>query len=233
MSVPAREQILKLLKEKSVMKQDVFRNTQNVFEDLKKVVKTISDDLKHEVATIDKRVMVDCKFTGDYEIEYKVAGDVLVFYMHTNVFEFDHSHAMFKSRYIKDNNYNSYCGIIYVYNFLADSFKYNRFSDLGYLIGRIFINREGRFFVEAKPPLGYKYTSFSTTPINVEHLKEIVNDLTVYALNFDLYTPPADTVREISVNEIQERIQSDKLKTGKRLGFKFMNERHAGDEINF
>ncbi len=228
-----REQILKLLKEKSVMKQDVFKLTQHVFDDLKKVVKEISDDLRHEVSGIDKRVTIDCKFTGDYEIDYKVAGDVLVFYMHTNVFEFDKSHAMFKTGYIKDNIYNSYCGIIYVYNFLADSFKYNRVSDLGYLIGRIFINRESKFFVEAKPPLGYKYTSFSTTPITTEILKEIVNDLTLHAINFDLFTPPAEAVREITVNEIQERIQSDKLKTGKRLGFRFMSENMPGDEINF
>ena len=65
MGIPAREQILKLLKEKSVMKQDVYKNTHLVFEDLKKVVKDISDDLKHEVSKIDKRVGVDCKFTGD------------------------------------------------------------------------------------------------------------------------------------------------------------------------
>ena len=233
MSTPARQQILKLLKEKSVMKQDVYKSTHNVFEDLKKVVKDISDDLKHEAAAIDKRVGIDCRFTGDFEIEFKVAGDVLVFYMHTNVFEFDKSHIMFKSGYVKENVYNSYCGIIYVYNFLADSFKFNRFNDLGYLIGRIFINRENRFFVEAKPPLGYKYTSFSNSPITSDNLKEIVNDLTLYALNFDLFTPPSDAVREISVNEIQERIQSDKLKTGKRLGFRSLNDSASGDEINF
>ncbi len=233
MSMPAREQILKLLKEKSVMKQDVYKHTHNVFEDLKKVVKDISDDLRQEVSGIDKRVSVDCRFTGDFEIEFKVAGDVLVFYMHTNVFEFDKSHVMFKTGYVKENIYNSYCGIIYVYNFLADSFKFNRFSDLGYLIGRIFINRECRFFVEAKPPLGYKHTSFSPTPITSDNLKEIVNDLTIYALNFDLYTPPSDAVREISVNEIQERIQSDKLKTGKRLGFRSLNDSSSGEEINF
>lgn len=221
-----------MLREKSVVKQDIYLNTQKVFEELKKKVKMISDDLKSEAANIDNRIGVETKFTGDQEIEMKVAGDVLVFYMHTNVFEFDKSHPMFKTGYIKENNYNSYCGIIYIYNFLADSFKYNRLNDLGYLIGRIFINREMRFFAEAKPPLGYKYNTFSTEPITPEILDEIVNDLIIYALSFDLFTPPADAVREISVNEIQERIQSDKLKTGKRLGFRFQGDANIGDGLN-
>src|ERR1700741_2439037 len=109
MSSTQREQILKLLEEKAVVKQDIYRNTQNIFDELKKKVKEISDDLRKEAIRIDKRIGVESKFTGDQEIELKVAGDVLVFYMHTNVFEFDKSHPRFKTGYIKQNNYNSYC----------------------------------------------------------------------------------------------------------------------------
>ncbi|HKC66830.1 MAG TPA: hypothetical protein VKG26_01240 [Bacteroidia bacterium] len=226
-----RDQILQMLREKSVMKQDVYRNTQNTFDTLKDVVKSIADDLKTEVQKIDKRITVEFRFPSDHEIEFKVAGDMLVFYMHSNVFEFDKTHPMFKTGYVKQNELNSYCGIIYVYNFLADSFKYNRLQDLGYLISRLFVNRENRFFLEAKPPLGYKYSNFSETEISTEILKEIVYDLIAYAISFDLYTPPADNVREISLNEIIERVQSDKLKTGKRLGFKSQTEGNIGDEI--
>ena len=231
MSEPVRDQIIRLLKEKSVMKQDVFKNTIEVFEDLKKCIKQIGDDLSKEVEAVDKRVTLECKFTGDYQAEMKVAGDMLVFFMHTNVFEFDKSHPMFKTGYIKDNEYNSYCGIIYVYNFLADSFKFNRLSDSGHLIARIFINREKKFFLEARPPLGYKYANFSTQAISDVELKEIVMDLTLFAITFDLMTPPAEMVREISVNELFERVQSDKMRTGKRLGFRFQSEDRIGDAI--
>ncbi|HXU26967.1 MAG TPA: hypothetical protein VN698_07030 [Bacteroidia bacterium] len=226
-----RDQILKMLREKSVMKQDVYKNTQNTFDVLKDVVKTIAEDLRREVSQIDRRITIEFRFPSDHEIELKVAGDMLVFYMHSNVFEFDKAHPMFKTGYIKQNELNSYCGIIYVYNFLADSFKYNRLQDLGYLISRLFINRENRFFLEAKPPLGYKYSNFSDTEISSDTLKEIVYDLIAYAISFDLYTPPADNVREISLNEIIERVQSDKLKTGKRLGFKSQTDGNIGDEI--
>lgn len=231
MAETQRDNIVKLLREKSVMKQDVYRNTHDAFNLLKEVVKTIADDLKSEAAKIDRRIGVDYRFPSDHEIELKVAGDMLVFYMHSNVFEFDASHSMFKTGYIKKNPLNSYCGIIYVYNFLADSFKYNRLQDLGYLISRIFVNREMHFFLESKPPMGYKYGNFSEEPVSREILSEIVYDLIHYAISFDLYTPPSETVREISLNEILERVQSDKLKTGKRLGFNSQADTNFNDEI--
>ncbi len=228
-----KDQIVQLLKEKSVMKQDVFKNTKAVFETIKMVVNEICEELKHEAKAIDSRITVECISVGDYQLELKVAGDMLVFYMHTNVFEFEKSHPMFKTGYIKENHYNSYSGIIYIYNFLADSFKYNRLNDLGYLISRIFINRETHFFVESKPNLGYKYQNFSASPINQDVLKEIINELIIYCVSFDLFTPPAQAVNEISLHEIQERVQSDRLKTGKRLGFRMQNDSTSGFEFNF
>ncbi|MDP2386686.1 MAG: hypothetical protein Q8M29_09975 [Bacteroidota bacterium] len=228
-----KDQITQLLKEKSVMKQNVYRNTKAAFEQFKTVVNEICDELKEEAKGIDHRIHVDYDSIGDYQVELKVAGDVLVFYMHTNVFEFDKSHPMFKTGYVKENHNNSYCGIIYVYNFLSDSFKYNRLNDLGYLIARIFVNQESRFFVESKPNLGFKYQNFSPAPISKEAIKDIVNELIIYCISFDLYTPPTEAVKEISLNEIQERIQSDKLKTGKRLGFRFQNDATFGDDLNF
>ena len=139
--------------------------------------------------------------------------------MHTNVFEFEKSHAMFRTGYVKQNEYNSYCGIINVYNFLADSFKFNRLNDLGYIVCRIFVNREMKFFIEAKGPIGVKYSSFSTEPLNKEQLHEIINDLIIYAITFDLFTPPIEQVKEVSVFEIQEKVSSINLRTGKRLGY--------------
>lgn len=214
-----REVILKLLAEKSVMKQDVFANTFSVFSLLKEVLKDRADDLAPQVNKIDKRVTINFKDAGPQSMQIKVAGDMLDFYMHSNVFEFEPSHPMFKSGYIKNNPLNSYCGIINVYNFLADSFKFNRVNDLGYLIARIFINREKKFFIETKTQIGYKYSNFSAEPITKELLTEIVNELIIFAVTFDLFTPPYDAVRQVSVMEIQEKQSSNSLRTGKRLGY--------------
>lgn len=214
-----KEQIIKLLKEKSVMKQDVFRNTIAAFDMVKKCVQEIASDLNTETQAIDKRIVVSTLETTSYATQLKVAGDMLEFFMHTNVFEFDKSNPMFKTGYVKQNEYNSYCGIINVYNFLADSFKFNRLNDLGYLVCRIFVNREMRFFIEAKGSMGIKYSSFSVEPLNKEQLHEIINDLIITAITFDLFTPPIEQIREVSVNEIQEKVSSINLRTGKRLGY--------------
>ena len=214
-----KEQILKLLKDKSVMKQDVFKNTMATFELLKQAIGEIAQNLKQETEVIDKRIGVMVTETNNYVTQLKVAGDMLEFFMHTNVFQFDKSYVMFKTGYVKKNEYNSYCGIINVYNFLADSFKYNRSEDLGYLVCRIFINREMRFFIEAKGMMGSKYASFSDGPINKEQLLEVINDLIIYVISFDLFTPPFDTVKQVSVGEIQEKVSSINLRIGKRLGY--------------
>ena len=214
-----KEQILKLLKDKSVMKQDVFKNTMATFELLKQAISEIAQNLKQETEVIDKRIGVMVTETNNYVTQLKVAGDMLEFFMHTNVFQFDKSYVMFKTGYVKKNEYNSYCGIINVYNFLADSFKYNRSEDLGYLVCRIFINREMRFFIEAKGMMGSKYASFSDAPINKEQLLEVINDLIIYVISFDLFTPPFDSVKQVSVGEIQEKVSSINLRIGKRLGY--------------
>ncbi len=214
-----KEHIIKLLKEKSVMKQDVFRNTLAAFDLVKQCVNDIASDLNKETQAIDKRIVVSSLETNNYATQLKVAGDMLEFFMHTNVFEFEKSHAMYRTGYVKQNEYNSYCGIINVYNFLADSFKFNRLNDLGYIVCRIFVNREMKFFIEAKGPIGVKYSSFSTEPLNKEQLHEIINDLIIYAITFDLFTPPIEQVKEVSVFEIQEKVSSINLRTGKRLGY--------------
>ncbi len=214
--ISQKQQIITLLKEKSVMKQDVFRNTIAAFALVKECVREVAIELSNE---IDKRIIVSSAETNSYATQLRVAGDMLEFFMHTNVFEFEKSHAMFRTGYIKQNEYNSYCGIINVYNFLNDSFKFNRLNDLGYLVCRIFINREMHFFIEAKGPMGIKYSSFSVEPLNKEQVREIVNDLIITAITFDLFTPPIEQIREVSVNEIQEKVSSINLRTGKRLGY--------------
>jgi hypothetical protein len=228
------ETIIKLLSEKSVMKQDVYSNTIAVFNQLKEILKRRAEDLSDEILKIDKRVNIFYKDISLQSMQLKVAGDILDFQMHSNVFEFDSSHPMFKTGYIKSNEMNSYCGIISVYNFLADSFKYSRLNDLGYLVARIFINRENRFFVETKTQIGYKYHNFSNEPISKETLTDIVNELIIYSITFDLFTPPYDSVKQVTVYEMQEKSSSSALRTGKRLGYTGSKENTSNfdDEIH-
>lgn len=229
-----RDTILQLLTEKSVMKQDVYSNTIAVFNELKDVLRETAEDLTDAMQHIDKRVNIFYKEVSLQSAHLKVAGDILDFQMHSNVFEFDHSHPIFKSGYIRSNEMNSYCGIISVYNFLADSYKYNRLNDLGYLIARLFVNRERRFFVETRTQLGYRYAQFSKEPVSVHDLRDLVNEMIIYAISFDLFTPPYDSVKQVTVAEIMEKSSSSALRTGKRLGYTGSLEESSsfGDEAN-
>lgn len=222
-----QEFIFKTVKEKSVLKQDIFNNIILNFKVLKQVLKELGDDLRGRVEAVDERVIVEYKDTGEFEAQLRVAGDVLVFHMHTNVFKFDSQNSLWNTSYFKSNVNRGYCGVINIYNFLNDSIKYNRVNDAGYMIGRLFINAENHFMVEGKRQMGFLYNDIINSVIDKDKMKEIIQSAILYTLDFDLLVPPYDEVKEVSVFEIQQLSDNLKLKTGKRLGFKFKADSDA------
>lgn len=169
-----KEQIIDLLASKSICKYKVFDNTYDSFKKIKELLAEIADELKGEFSNRKENIPIQYKERGEYEVEFKVAGDLLLFNMHTNVFEFPKAHAVMQTKYVKDNVLRSYCGVISIYNFLADSFKYNRLNDVGYLIGRLFVNKENHFLVEGKRQLGFLFNDFTNQEISKEYLKKII-----------------------------------------------------------
>ena len=111
--------------------------------------------------------------------------------------------------------------MINVYNFLADSFKYNRINDIGYLVARFFLNKDLHYFVEGKRQLGFLYNDFVNEVINSDKIRKIIESSILYSMDFDLLTPPYDTMKVVSVSEVNEVTSAMSIKTGKRLGFKF------------
>jgi len=216
--------IVDTLVEKSVMKQMVYENTIETFSLIKTVLHEISLELNTSIKSADKKIRLEYRDRGKFEAEVRVAGDILIFSMHSNVFEFDRDHSIWKLPYVQDNKLNSYCGMINIYNFLTDSFKYNRNDDLGYLIGRLFVNRENHYFVEGKRQMGFLYNNFGQAIINKEVIKKIIESAMLYSLEFDLLVPPYDMVKIASVAQMNSKIDSSKLQTGKRLGFKFNSD---------
>lgn len=99
---------------------------------------------------------------------------------------------------------------------------------MGYLVARIFVNREKKFFVETRTQIGYKYQNLSVEPISREQLTDIVNELIIYSVTFDLFTPPFEAVRQVTVGEMQEKSSSAALRTGKRLGYMGSKENSGG-----
>ncbi len=221
MDKESKKELFSTLAHKACLKQDVYQNTYKTFEMFKQGISNLAKDFQNENINAKHEIPFEFRKRGDFEIELKFAGDILIFVMHTNVFEIPRDHFVNKSSYVKEDKERAFCGIINVYNFLGDSFKYNRVNDSGYLIGRIFINKDMHYFIEGKRELGMIYTNFVTSVMNNEAACTIVESAIKYTLNFDLLTPPYDTVKEVSVYEFLSNMGTMSLKTGKRLGFKF------------
>ncbi len=215
--------------EKASIKQNVYRHTYETFNNFKKVIKHLVKEYQNDDNQKRSQIPFEYKNRGEFEVELKFAGDILVFIMHTNVFEFPRNHEIMKLPYIREDNSRSYCGIINIYNFLGDSFKYKRINDLGYLIGRVFINKDLHYFIEGKREIGLLYQSFDVAKMNDDAAKNIIKSSIKYTLNFDLLTPPYEEVKLLTVQQIQTSLDNMKIITGKRLGFKFQADRDEED----
>ena len=220
----SQEEIISILTTKAALKQLIYDHTTEAFTTLKEAIRELAGELAGDMKEADPRIIPEFKDYGKFAAQVRIAGDTLVCSMHTNIFEFNREHKIWEISYVKDNPLNSYCGIINIYNFLSDSFKYNRLQDLGYLIARIFINRENHFFVEGKRQAVFQYKNFGKLVMTKESLKKIIERAILYSMQFDLLVPPYDNVKIISVEQISAKILSSLQQTGKRLGFQFNSD---------
>ena len=197
-----RQDIFETFRSKSCIKQDVHQQTITSFKIVKEVLQDIAAEYKTYLNGVDDRVEVSYKDQGPYGASLAFGGDVLVFQMHSNVFSFEDTHPIHKHSYVSAKASRAFCGIINVYNFLSDSFKYNRKNDMGFLISRIFVNQESHLFVEGKGELAYKFVDFSTQRVNKELLTSVVESSIKFSLDFDLYTPDFLKSQIVSVAQL-------------------------------
>ena len=134
---------------------------------------------------------------------------------------------MWNTSYSKENGNRGYCGLINIYNFLNDSIKYNRVNDSGYMIGRYLLMLRITLWLRGRDKLGFLYNDIINSVIDKDKMKAIIQSAVLYTLDFDLFIPPYDEVKEVSVLEIQQLSDKQKLKTAKRLGFQFKADSDA------
>ena len=217
-----REKILATIINKSTLKQHIFDNTFATFNELKDVLFEIASELDDDLdGKLDKRVRIEYRDRGKFEAQLQIASDLLIFRMHTDVFEFDSNHVVWQNEYVRTERDNAYCGVIDIYNFLSDSFKFNRNADEGYLIGRIFINREKCYFVEGKRQTLVRPMAFGQEKITREALVSIMETAIHYAINFDLLVPSYEDNKRVTVDQFNSKMDNSKFTTGKRLGYEF------------
>ena len=212
------DQIQQMLESKSSAKQVTYKNLLSSFDLLAKESKRIITELRKRVKPGDEDVTVDFKSVNEHEFQVKLAGDLLVFVLHTNVVTFAEEHPLMNSDYIKEKEINRYFGQIMIYNFMSDSIKYNRMNDPGYLLARILINHESRFLLEGEGQLGFLYSTISQVQISELDLNSIVKLSLKIAIENDLMAPPFPDVRFITVYQKNEKTQE--LGAGQKIGFK-------------
>jgi hypothetical protein len=217
-----RQAILDLLLNKAALKQNIAHDVSEVFKQFKGLIKDEIESLKIHVE--DPRIRLFCKDIGDFEKHVYVGSDVLIFHQHNNVFRMPDDNPLWGTQYFKEDDDRGFFGVIYIYNFLAQSFLQNRTHDHGYLIGRIFVNKDRHFMIEGKGQLGYMFRDVENMLLTEEAIKLIVQLSFVFAIQFDLLVPPYEFIAEMTVGEAQLISNNLQMQTGKRLGFKMKGE---------
>jgi hypothetical protein len=210
-----------LLESKSTAKQTAYKHICRAFSVLAAEARRIVTELNRRANPADKDVTVEFNVINDHEFDVKLAGDMLIFVMNTNVVTLEESHPIMKEDYIKRNDVNRYFGQVMVYNFMADSLKHNRNNDPGYLLARLMINHENHFFIEGEKELEI-YRSMSEKPISHADLQEVVNIVLKMAIENDLVAPAFTQVKSITVN--QKRDHTFELGGAHKIGFRMSYE---------
>jgi hypothetical protein len=213
-----RHHLVDLLNEKATLKQDIADDCEHVFEELKVVINKEVEALKEKVT--DERVRLSVDDRGKFEMYAFVGSDLLVFNLHPNIFRLPDHNPLWGTSYFKQDDTRGYFGTIYVYNFLAESYLKRRTEDRGYLLARIFINKDRHFMIEGQGQFGHLFRDLEHQLMSTEVLNAIVQMLFAHAIQFDLYVPPYEMMEQVSVAQIQYMGETLKLQTAKRLGFK-------------
>lgn len=221
------DKIISLLNEKVALKQSVSDLSKVVFGELKAELKSLFDELRNATRKNGEQIPVEFTDRSPFQAEAVIGDDYLVFILLPTVATFESDHEVWKTSYLKDDPNGSFVGKVYVYNFMADSFTFNRPADQGVLIARLFVNKDRHFFVEGKKQLGVRFNDFANAVLDKHALREVLEAIVLHSLDFDAFAPPFDRVQQITVSEVQESTLQARIATGKRLGFRFQADTGA------
>ena len=95
---------------------------------------------------------------------------------------------------------------------------------MGYLVARIFVNKDNHFFVEGKRQSDETVKDFAIDSISPGIVRQIVETAIQYSIEFDLLVPLYDSVKVATVDQMRKKISHSKMTTGKRLGYVFNSD---------
>ncbi|RAV97892.1 hypothetical protein [Pseudochryseolinea flava] len=215
------EHIKYMLENKSTAKQTTFKNILSAYSTLLAESKNVVDVLSQKAHPADHDVTLGFTVMHEHEFQVKLAGDLVIFVLGTNIVTFEDNHPIMQDEYIKEKEVNRYFGQIMIYDFMSDSLKYNRTNDPGYLLARILINHENRFFIEGEKQLKV-YEKISDEPISEKVLTDLARLCLVMAIENDLVASPYQQVKSITLS--QKLDHAPELSGAKKIGFRMSYE---------
>ena len=209
------------LRQKSSTKQAIYRNTKEAFDLFRKLSKELVTRLSNRVTPLDSSILIEYRDVNELEFHIKISGDLLIFIMHSNVVTFPEDYDLMKSEYVEADFKRRFFGHIMAYNFTADSIKYSRMNDPGYLLGRLLINIENHFYLEGVDQLNLRYQDIARNVINEEAILLMVESAIIAAVNNDLMARNIDSLRTITV---KQKLENQHVSKGQKVGFNFSFE---------
>jgi hypothetical protein len=193
--------------------------------EFKKVFAGYEENLSERLQAVGENLRIKFRDVSEYECHLEFAGDTLVMMMHTNIFDFDGDHPLHRTKYVKADPMREFCGMIMVYNFLSDTMRFNRETDAGFLITRIFVNRERHFYCDGNKPFNLLFGDFENQTIEEKYVNQILEEAMIFCLNFDLIAPPPELSAVITLEQKKIFALSSGQPTVKRLGFNISNSK--------
>lgn len=208
--------ILSKLETTSKLKYELYKLTKTLFFELEKTAHELSEELRAQAPELDD-LRIGVKRINDHEFLFQIGGDTLVFILQSNISKLSEESYLSKSKYLRSDDELKYFGQILIYNFLSDTILYNRLDDPGYLIGRLLLNKEQKFFFEGERKIVYNFPELKDNPITDEKKRTLIEQLLMSALENDLLTPAFQDIMLISYHQKIEHTSS--MGNPKKIGF--------------
>ena len=207
---------------KSSAKQAIFRATQAAFDVLRQASQELCLELTQKITTIlDPSARIEYYPVNGMEFHIRFSGDLLVFVMHSNIVTFPDTFGPMTTPYVQDDFRRRFFGHIMAYNFMADSIKYQRMNDPGYLVGRLLVNIDSHYFLEGVQQLELPDHDMSSNPITPDAMRLFVESAMIAAVNNDLIAPPMNDIQKITV---KQKFENQQVSRASKVGFSFSHE---------
>ncbi|MFD2513383.1 hypothetical protein ACFSRY_05860 [Pontibacter locisalis] len=218
------DDIINGLHQKSVTKQAIYRNTKQTFDRMKEISQQLIEDLLDRISSQGAKLVIEYRNVNEHEFQIKFSGDLLVFVMHSNIVTFPDDYEIMRNDYVDEDFRRRFFGHIMAYNFMADTIKYNRLDDPGYLVGRMLINIDNHFCIEGVKQLDLpqdEITNIAKNKVTDRTLRIIVESAMVASVNNDLMGQDVSDIERIT---LKQKLENTHLNKPHKLGFQISPE---------